>query len=153
VMPLAKGLGGGVPIGAVAARGKAAQVFGLGNHGTTFGGNPLAMRAALEVLAVMEDEDLMGNAARLGGRMKAGFEKNFAGHPGVLDIRGQGLMLGIALAKPCGDLVKRGIARGVLFNVTADYVVRLLPPLVLNAEQADEIVSTLSDLIVTFLNE
>lgn len=153
VMPLAKGLAGGVPIGAVAARGKAAQVFGPGNHGTTFGGNPLAMRAALEVLAVMEDEGLMANAARMGERIKAGFEKNFAGHPGVVEIRGQGLMLGVVLTKPCGDLVRRGIARGLLFNVTADCVVRLLPPLILNAAQADEIVATLSDLIVTFLNE
>jgi acetylornithine aminotransferase len=153
VMPLAKGLGGGVPIGAVAARGKAAYVFGPGNHGTTFGGNPLAMRAALEVLAIMEDDDIMANAAAMGARIKAGFEKNFAGNAGILEIRGQGLMMGIVLAKPCGDLVKRGIARGLLFNITADCVVRLLPPLILNAEQADEIVVTLSELILTFLSE
>ena len=153
VMPLAKGLGGGVPIGAVAARGKAAQVFGAGNHGTTFGGNPLAMRAGLEVLAVMEDDQLMANAAAMGARIKAGLEKNLAGHADFVEIRGLGLMMGVVLSKPCGDLVRRGIERGLLFNITADSVVRLLPPLILNAEQADEIVTTLSDLILTFLSE
>jgi acetylornithine/N-succinyldiaminopimelate aminotransferase len=155
VMPMAKGLGGGVPIGAVAARGKAAQVFGPGNHGTTFGGNPLAMRAALEVIAVMEDDGLIANAAAMGARIKSGFEVAFAGHlgagKGVQEIRAHGLMMGVVLDRPCGELVKKGLEHGLLFNVTADRVLRLLPPLIINAEQADEIVATVSFLVNQFL--
>jgi acetylornithine/N-succinyldiaminopimelate aminotransferase len=155
VMPMAKGLGGGVPIGAVAARGKASQVFGPGNHGTTFGGNPLAMRAALEVIAVMEDDGLCANAAAMGARIKAGFEAAFAGNlgagKGVEEIRAHGLMMGVVLNRPCSELVKKGLEHGLLFNVTADRVVRLLPPLILNAEQADEIVAKVSAIVNTFL--
>ena len=153
VMPLAKGLGGGVPIGAVAARGAAATVFGPGNHGTTFGGNPLAMRAALEVLAIMDADDLMGNAHRMGERIRAGFAKAFEGMPQVKEVRGRGLMIGVVLDRPCGELVKRGMARGLLFNVTADTVVRLLPPLVISEADADEIVATIGALVKEFVNE
>lgn len=156
VMPMAKGLGGGVPIGAVAARGKAASVFGAGNHGTTFGGNPLAMRAALEVIAVMEDDGIITNAAAMGERIKRGFEQAFAGHMGsganqVAEIRAHGLMMGVVTNSPCGELVKKGLEKGLLFNVTADRVVRLLPPLIINAQQADEIVATVSNLVLDFL--
>jgi acetylornithine/N-succinyldiaminopimelate aminotransferase len=155
VMPMAKGLGGGVPIGAVAARGKAASVFAPGNHGTTFGGNPLAMRAALEVIRVMEDDGLCANAAAMGVRIKQGFEAAFAGNlgagNGVLEIRAHGLMMGVVLNRPCAELVKKGLEQGILFNVTADTVVRLLPPLILNAEQADEIVAKVSSIVNAFL--
>ncbi len=155
VMPMAKGLGGGVPIGAVAARGKAASVFGPGNHGTTFGGNPLAMRAALEVIAVMEDDGLIANAAAMGARIKLGLEKAFAGQlgagKGVEEIRAHGLMMGVVLNRPCGELVKKGLERGLLFNITADRVLRLLPPLILTAPQADEIVAKVSAIVLEFL--
>jgi acetylornithine aminotransferase len=155
VMPMAKGLGGGVPIGAVAARGKAASVLAAGNHGTTFGGNPLAMRAALEVIAVMEDDGIIANAAAMGTRIKQGFESAFAGNlgpgKGVEEIRAHGLMMGVVVNKPCGELVKKGLERGLLFNVTADRVVRLLPPLIISAQQADEIVATVSSLVNEFL--
>jgi acetylornithine aminotransferase len=152
---MAKGLGGGVPIGAVAARGKAASVLAAGNHGTTFGGNPLAMRAALEVIAVLEDDGIIANAAAMGARIKAGFEAAFAGNlgagKGVEEIRAHGLMMGVVVNKPCGELVKKGLERGLLFNVTADRVVRLLPPLIISAQQADEIVATVSSLVNEFL--
>ena len=155
VMPMAKGLGGGVPIGAVAARGKAASVFGPGNHGTTFGGNPLAMRAALEVIAIVEADGLVAHAAAMGARMKRGFEAALAGHlgkgKGVEEIRAHGLMMGVVLDRPCGELVKKGLERGLLFNVTADRVIRLLPPLIITEAQADEIVATVSHLVNEFL--
>jgi acetylornithine/N-succinyldiaminopimelate aminotransferase len=155
VMPLAKGLGGGIPIGAVVARGKAASVFAAGNHGTTFGGNPLAMRAALAVISVMEDDGLISNAVAMGQRIKTGLETAWVGKIGqglgVEEIRAHGLMIGVVLDHPCGDIVKAGMAKGLLFNVTADRVIRLLPPLILTAEQADEIVATISSLVLEFL--
>jgi acetylornithine/N-succinyldiaminopimelate aminotransferase len=155
VMPLAKGLGGGVPIGAVVTRGKASSVFSAGNHGTTFGGNPLAMRAALEVIAVMEDDHLIANASAMGLRIKTGLENALAGHIGaglgVQEIRAHGLMMGVVLAQPCSELVAAGMAKGLLFNVTADRVIRLLPPLILTAAQADEIVATIAALVLEFL--
>ena len=156
VMPLAKGLGGGVPIGAVVARGKAAAVFGPGNHGTTFGGNPLAMRAALTVIEVMEKDNIMHNAHVMGERICEGLRTKLAAQFAagqVKEIRGAGLMLGVVLDRPCGELVKRGIEVGILFNVTADSIVRLLPPLIFTAAQADELVDKLSAIIQTFLNE
>jgi acetylornithine aminotransferase len=140
VMPLAKGLAGGVPIGAVVARGAAADVFGPGNHGTTFGGNPLACRAALETLSVIEDEGLLANAERIGHALRSAFARELTATAGVLDIRGRGLMLGIELACPCPDIPKRALAYtddyGLLINVTQDRVVRLLPALVMNVEEA-----------------
>ena len=136
VMPLAKGLAGGVPIGAVVARGEAADVFGPGNHGTTFGGNPLACRAALETIAVIEDDGLLANAEQMGQAMRSVFSRELSSVAGVLDIRGRGLMLGIELACPCGDIPKRALGYtrdyGLLINVTHDRVVRLLPSLVID---------------------
>jgi acetylornithine/N-succinyldiaminopimelate aminotransferase len=151
VMPLAKGLASGVPIGAVVAHGVAAEVFQPGNHGTTFGGNPLAMRAGLETLSIMEEDDLLTRAHVLGERILAGFGRSLAGLPGVRDIRGKGLMLGIDLDWPCGELVARGLDAGLVVNVTADTVVRLLPPLVFTDEQAELMVDGVSALVRDFL--
>ena len=129
VMPLAKGLGSGVPIGALVCGPKAAGVFGPGNHGTTFGGNPLAMRAGVETLRIMEEDGLLANAAEIGALLKAGFEREFAGLAGVKEIRGAGLMIGIELDRPCGELLGRACEAGLLISVTAERVIRLLPPL------------------------
>ncbi len=153
VMPLAKGLGSGVPVGAVVAGPKAANIFQPGNHGTTFGGNPLAMRAGVETIRIMEEDGLLQNAERVGAHLKAAFEKAFAGHPGVKEVRGQGLMIGIELAKPCGVLVQRAADAGLLLSVTADSVVRMVPALVLTQAEADEIVALLVPLIQAFLAE
>ncbi len=153
VMPLAKGLGSGVPVGAVVAGPKAASIFQPGNHGTTFGGNPLAMRAGVETIRIMEEDGLLQNAERVGAHLKAAFEKAFAGHPGVKEVRGQGLMIGIELAKPCGVLVQRAADAGLLLSVTADSVVRMVPALVLTQAEADEIVALLVPLIQAFLAE
>jgi acetylornithine aminotransferase len=156
VMPLAKGLGSGVPIGAVVAGPKAAHIFQPGNHGTTFGGNPLAMRAGVETIRIMEEEGLMANAATVGAHLKAALEKGLSAelaHGGVKEIRGQGLMLGIDLAKPCGALVQRAADAGLLISVTADSVVRLVPPLILSTAEADEIAAILCPLISALLKE
>ena len=153
VMPLAKGLGSGVPIGAVVAGPKAATIFQPGNHGTTFGGNPLAVRAGVETIRIMEEEGLLANAAKVGAHLKAQLEKRLAGNPGVKEVRGQGLMLGIELTKPCGVLTERALNAGLLLSVTADTVVRLVPPLILTEAQADEIVDILVPLIEAFLKE
>ena len=153
VMPLAKGLGSGVPVGAVVAGPKAANVLQPGNHGTTFGGNPLAMRAGVETIRIMEEEKLLDNAAKVGAHLKAALEKALAGNPGVKDIRGQGLMLGIELAKPCGVILQRAADAGLLLSVTADTVIRLVPPLILSEHEADEIVAILVPLIEAFLKE
>jgi len=153
VMPLAKGLGSGVPIGAVVAGPKAANIFQVGNHGTTFGGNPLSMRAGVETIRIMKEEGLLENAARVGAYLKASLEKALAGVKGFKEIRGQGLMLGIELDRPCGALVGRGAEAGLLFSVTADTVVRLVPALILTQAEADEIVTLLVPLIKAFLAE
>jgi len=151
VMPLAKGLGSGVPIGAVVAHGVAATLFEPGNHGTTFGGNPLAMRAGLETVRAIESEQLLANAAARGAQIHAGLEQELNGIDGVREIRGQGLMIGIELARPCAELV--GIARdaGLLINVTADNVIRLLPALTINETEAAQIVSILAPLVRDFV--
>ncbi|MDE3009866.1 MAG: aspartate aminotransferase family protein [Pseudomonadota bacterium] len=151
VMTLAKGLGSGVPIGACVAAGVAADVFKPGNHGTTFGGGPLVCAAALETLAVMADEHLLDNAARLGQRLLDGLHSGLAGVAGVQEIRGQGLMIGVELDRPCGALVGQAIAEGLLINVTQDTVVRLLPPLIIDQDQVDQILAQLVPLIRTFL--
>jgi acetylornithine/N-succinyldiaminopimelate aminotransferase len=153
VMPLAKGLGSGVPVGAVVAGPRAAGVLGPGNHGTTFGGNPLAMRAGVETLAIMEADGLLENAARVGASLRAGLEQALSDVPGFVEIRGQGLMLGIQLDRPCGELLSRAAKAGLLISVTADSVVRLLPPLILTADEAARIVATLAPLIEAFLAE
>jgi acetylornithine/N-succinyldiaminopimelate aminotransferase len=152
VMPLAKGLGSGVPVGAVVCGPRAAKVLGPGNHGTTFGGNPLAMRAGIETLQIMEAEGLLENAAAVGAALRAGLARELKGTAGVADIRGQGLMIGIELDRPCGDLVGLAAKAGLLISVTADRVIRLVPPLILSLSEAEQIVAILCPLIRDFLN-
>lgn len=152
VMPLAKGLGSGVPIGAIVAGPRAANVLGPGNHGTTFGGNPLAMRAGVETLRIMEEDGLMANAAAMGERIRAGITAGLKDLSGFIEIRGQGLMIGIQLDRPCNELLGRAAKEaGLLISVTADSVIRLLPALILSAAEADEIVSRLVPLVRDFL--
>ena len=153
VMPLAKGLGGGVPIGACLARGAAAAVFKPGNHGSTFGGGPLASIAALTTLEVIEKDGLLDHARRMGEIVHGGLARELSSVAGVREVRGKGLMIGIELDRPCGDLVRRALASGLLINVTADRVVRLLPPLVIREAEAREIVSILVPLVKAFLAE
>jgi len=153
VMPLAKGLGSGVPIGAVVCGPRAANIFKPGNHGTTFGGNPLSMRAGIETLRIMEEEGLLENAAAVGAHLKAALERELAGVAGVTEVRGAGLMLGIELDRPCGVVLTRALEAGLLLSVTADSVVRLVPPLTLSVAEADEIVAILVPVIKTFLAE
>ena len=151
VATLAKGLAGGVPVGACLASGKAAGLFGPGNHGTTFGGNQLAMTAALTTLDVVEKEGLRENAVRIGQLIRDELKVALADLPGVVGIRGNGLMIGIELDRPCGPIVVKGLEAGVLINVTADNVVRLLPALIFNEDDARELVVRLAKLIRTFL--
>ncbi|MCI1839919.1 MAG: aspartate aminotransferase family protein [Achromobacter ruhlandii] len=153
VMTLAKGLAGGVPIGAMLAAGPAAGVFTPGSHGTTFGGGPLVCAAGLAVLDALESEHLLDNAHSVGGHLKARLAQELAGLPGVAEVRGRGLMLGIELARPCGVLALRALEAGLLINVTRDRVIRLLPPLVLSRAEADRIVDILAPLIRQFLAE
>ncbi|MDR0203672.1 MAG: aspartate aminotransferase family protein [Delftia acidovorans] len=153
VMTLAKGLGSGVPIGAVVAHGKAATVLQPGNHGSTFGGNPLAMRAGIETIRIMEEDGLLAHTTRVGDHLKAALQRELADVKGVVDVRGQGLIIGIELNKPCGALLGRGAEAGLLFSVTADTVVRLVPPLIMTEAEADEVVAKLKPLIVQFLSE
>ena len=141
VMSLAKGLGSGVPVGALLVGERAKDVFGPGNHGTTFGGNPLAMRAAVETIKLIESEGLLKNAETVGEHLRAGLKAALAGVDGVVDIRGEGLMIGVELAKPCGVILNRAADAGLLLSVTADTVVRLVPPLILTAAEAGEIVA------------
>ena len=153
VMPLAKGLGSGVPIGAVVAGPRAAHIFGPGNHGTTFGGNPLAMRAGNETIRIMEEQKLLENAATVGAHIKASLLNEFEGMSGVKDVRGQGLMIGIELDRPCGIILNRACDAGLLLSVTADSVIRLVPPLILTIAEADEIIAILVPLVKAFLAE
>jgi acetylornithine aminotransferase len=150
VMPLAKGLGSGVPIGAVVAGPKAANIFQPGNHGSTFGGNPLAMRAGVETIRIIEEEGLLANAATVGAHLAAALAQALSAElatKAVKEIRGQGLMLGIELAKPCAALVGQCAENGLLISVTADTVIRLVPPLIMTTAEADEVVSILCPLI------
>jgi len=153
VMSLAKGLGSGVPIGACLARGKAAEVFVYGKHGSTFGGNPLACAAGLATLAAIEDEGLCAHAEKMGELIKSGFQAAFADTPAVKVVRNAGLMIGIELDRPCGELVKMALEAKLLINVTADKVVRLLPPLVIKQDEAQELVKRLSSVIKAFLKQ
>ena len=153
VMPLAKGLGSGVPVGAVVAGPRAANVLQPGNHGTTFGGNPLAMRAGIETIRIMQEEGLLENAARVGAHLKAALQNALGSLPGVKEVRGQGLMLGIELDRPCGPLLGRAAEAGLLMSVTADSVIRLVPALILTSAEADEIVARLVPLVQAFLAE
>ncbi|MBL0209084.1 MAG: aspartate aminotransferase family protein [Propionivibrio sp.] len=151
VVTLAKGLGGGVPVGACLAAGKAAGLFKPGNHGSTFGGNQLATTAALTTIEVIEKDRLIASAVSVGRLIREGLSQALNGTSGIVDIRGQGLMIGIELDRPCGDLVRRGLEAGVLINVTADKVIRLLPPLTFSADEGKELVVRLSGLIREFL--
>ena len=152
VMTLAKALGNGMPIGACLASGKAAEVFQPGKHGSTYGGNPLACRAALAVVETMDKDKLAERSAQLGKRMLDGFKNKLTDVAGVVDIRGKGMMLGIELNRDCPELVKQALAQGLLINVTANSVIRLLPPIIISDEQADAIVAQVSQLIRDFLS-
>jgi acetylornithine aminotransferase len=151
VMALAKGLGSGVPIGACLASGPAAGVFKPGNHGTTFGGGPLVCAAALATLQAMEEESLLANASRQGQRLHEALVAGLGSVPGVVQIRGHGLMLGIELDRPCGVLVTQALEQGLLINVTSEKVVRLLPPLIIKPAEVDQIAQTVVALVKTFL--
>jgi acetylornithine aminotransferase len=157
VMPLAKGLGSGIPIGAVVAGPKAANIFQPGNHGTTFGGNPLAMRAGIETIRIMEEEGLLAHAAKMGDYFKAALTKamndNPVGKAGLKEIRGQGLMIGMELTKSCGELTARCAEKGLLISVTADTVIRMVPPLIITAAEIDEIVAILIPQVIQLLTE
>jgi acetylornithine aminotransferase len=151
VVLLAKGLASGVPIGACLARGTAAAVFKPGTHGSTFGGNPLACAAALATLEAIERENLMENAARVGGILLAGLREALGGRAGVLEVRGHGLMIGVELDRPCGELVGLALDAGLLINVTMDNVIRLLPPLVMSEAEARQVLAILVPLVREFL--
>lgn len=153
VISLAKGLGGGVPIGAVAARGPAAGILKPGHHGTTFGGGPLVCAAALAVLDTLEKEGLLEHAHTLGSAMLQRLHTELDHHPGVKEVRGRGLMIGVELDRPCGQLVRAALDHGLLINVTRDKVVRLLPPLIINDQEANELLDSLIALIKDFLNQ
>ena len=153
VMPLAKGLGSGVPIGAVVAGPKAAAIFAPGNHGTTFGGNPLSMRAGVETIRIMEEDGLLANAERIGELLQTRLLTALMEKPGVKQVRGHGLMIGIELDRPCGVIAQRAADAGLLLSVTADSVIRLVPPLIMTGAEADEVVAILVPLILEFLAE
>jgi len=153
VMPLAKGLGNGVPIGACVAAGPAAQLFKPGSHGSTFGGNPLCCAAALATLAIIEEERLLENAVRIGDFIRGVLAQRLAGLSGIKEIRGKGLMIGLELDRPCGELVQQALEKGVLINVTVDNVVRLLPPLIMKQEEAELLLATLVPLVVAHLEK
>ncbi|MSQ56291.1 MAG: aspartate aminotransferase family protein [Limnohabitans sp.] len=153
VMPLAKGLGSGVPIGAVVAGPKAAGIFQPGNHGSTFGGNPLAMRAGVETIRIIEEDGLLENAACVGEHLKNALMREIGSLKGAKEIRGYGLMIGIELDKPCGVIMQRALDAGLLLSVTADSVIRLVPALIMTEKEADQVVALLAPVIKTFLNE
>ena len=153
VMPLAKGLGSGVPVGAVVTGPKAATIFQPGNHGTTFGGNPLAMRAGVETLRIMEEDGLLANAQRVGEHLQQALRQGLQGVAGLVEVRGQGLMIGVQIDRPCGVLTQRAADAGLLISVTADSVIRLVPPLIMTTAEADEVAQRLLPLIHQFLSE
>jgi acetylornithine aminotransferase len=153
VMPLAKGLGSGVPIGAVVVGPKAAKIFAPGNHGSTFGGNPLAMRAGVETIRIMEEEGLLANAVKVGDHLKAGLQRELGGLTSLKEIRGRGLMMGVELTIPCSELVGRAAEKGLLISVTADSVIRLVPSLIMTTVEADEVVSILAPLVKQLIKE
>jgi acetylornithine/N-succinyldiaminopimelate aminotransferase len=153
VLTLAKGLANGVPMGACLASGPAAHVFKPGSHGSTFGGNPLACAAASATLQVIAEEGLLDNAQSMGELIRGALRERLHGVPAIRDIRGMGLMIGVELDRPCGDLVSRAIERGVLINVTADNVLRMLPPLILQPAEALLLIDTVAGLIHEFVGE
>ena len=151
VMTLAKGLGSGVPVGAVVAHNAAANVLQAGNHGSTFGGNPLAMRAGVETIRIMEEDGLLAHATQVGDHLKAKLLAELGSIDGFVEVRGQGLMIGVELAKPCGQLIGQAAEAGLLLSVTSDTVIRLVPPLILTRAEADEIVTRLKPLVQALL--
>ena len=153
VMTLAKGLGSGVPVGACLTAGKATGTFKPGNHGSTFGGNPLACTAAMATLEIMEKQKLLDNAANLGAWLKQQLQDKLGTLKGVVAVRGQGLMLGIELDRPCGALVGQALAQGLLINVTSDSVIRLVPPLIYTRTEAQQLLDLLCPLIAAFLQQ
>ena len=153
VMSMAKGLASGVPVGAVLARGAAAEVLQPGNHGTTFGGNPLAMRAGVETITIMEEDRLLANATEVGAYLKSALQTALGGLPALKEVRGQGLMIGVELDRPCGALIGLAAEAGLLVSVTADSVIRIVPPLILTRADADEIVARLTPVVHAFLSQ
>ena len=153
VMALAKGLGSGVPIGACLARGAAAEVFKPGSHGSTFGGNPLACATALATLDVIEEENLLENVRVRGEAIRSGLRQALASVPGVVDIRGEGMMIGIELDRPCSELVAVARDAGVLINVTADTVIRLVPPLIYGDAEVNVLVAAVSGMVKNYLQQ
>jgi len=151
VVPLAKGLGSGVPVGALVVGGRARGVFKPGNHGSTFGGNPLAMCAVVTTLDTVREEGLLANAVRVGEAIRGGLAAALEGTPGILEIRGMGLMIGIELDRPCAEIVQRSLEAGLVVNVTADSVVRLLPPLVMSEAEGREVLERLLPVVKAFL--
>ncbi|MER0171897.1 MAG: aspartate aminotransferase family protein [Nitrosomonas sp.] len=152
VVTLAKGLGGGVAIGACLAKGTAAEVFKPGNHASTFGGNPLACAAAIETLKVIDDEGLLEHATKLGDFMRDRFRNQLADVPGVVQVRGQGLIVGVELSVPCVELVRKALEKKLLINVTSDKVIRLLPAFVMQQHEAEQVIDITCLLIKEFLN-
>jgi acetylornithine aminotransferase len=153
VVPLAKGLGSGIPVGACVVGGRAKGVFKPGNHGSTFGGNPLAMTAVRATIDTVKEEGLLANAERVGGAIRAGLTQAFGGASGISEIRGMGLMFGIELDRPCGELVREALAAGLVINVTADNVIRMLPPLVMSEAEGRMVVERLAPLVQRFLEK
>lgn len=151
IMTLAKALGNGVPIGACLAKGTAAELFAPGNHGSTYGGNPLVCAAALAVVNTMKTQKLAARSKALGNTMLAQLQTNLAENPAIVDVRGIGLMLAVELDRPCGELTQLALDKGLLINVTAEKVVRLLPPLIISDDQATEITQKVSSLILDFV--
>ncbi|MEG0044830.1 MAG: aspartate aminotransferase family protein [Comamonas sp.] len=151
VMTLAKGLGSGVPVGAVVAHNAAAKVLTAGNHGSTFGGNPLSMRAGVETIRIMEEDGLLAHTTEVGEYLKAQLHAALSSLEGYVEVRGQGLMIGVELTKPCGQLIGQAAEAGLLLSVTADTVIRLVPPLILSKTEADEIVAKLKPLVQAVL--
>ena len=151
VVPLAKGLAGGVPVGACVVGGRAKGVFKPGNHGSTFGGNPLAMTGIITTIDTMEEEGLLQNAARVGEAILDGLHESLAGVPGVTEVRGKGLMIGVELDRPCGELVKKALDAGLVINVTADNVIRMLPPLIMSEAEGRDVVERLVPLVKAFV--
>jgi acetylornithine/N-succinyldiaminopimelate aminotransferase len=149
VVPLAKGLGSGVPVGACVVGGRAKGVFKPGNHGSTFGGNPLAMTAVVATIDTIKEEGLLANAARVGEAIRRGFPKR----DGIVEVRGMGLMIGVELAEPCGELVRQSLEAGLVLNVTADNVIRMLPPLVMSEAEARELLARLVPVLDAFLQK
>lgn len=151
VVPLAKGLGGGVAVGACVTGNRAKGVFSPGKHGSTFGGNPLACTAVVTTIDTMKEDKLLENAAAIGRVIRDGLTQALAGVPGVVEVRGMGMMIGVQLDRPCGDIVSMALAAGLVLNVTADSVIRLLPPLVMNEAEGRQLVDILAPVVKAFL--